>query len=404
MGYAGNMDPAYIIPSAIADHVDKGTVQTSRLQYDQLDFFIGDDAIKNAQSHQLTYPIKSGLIKDWELMEKLWHRSIYSYLKCDPEEHVFILTEPPMNPPENREQMAEIMFETFNVKGLHIGVQAVLALYSNWENAPEGSKQKKIGLTGTVCDSGDGVTHVIPVCDGYVIGSCIKHIPLAGRDITKFVMQFLKDRNEPIPPEDIIQVSREIKEKYSYCAKDLVKEYQKYDEHLTKGGKPKFKKYTGKNSMTGESYSVDVGYEAFLGPEMFFKPEFMDSKWRTSIDESIDNAIQSCPIDTRAKLYSNIVLSGGSTSIKNFRDRLQKEVQGRVDGRLLKYQTLSGAKSTMQIDVEVTENPLLKYSVWHGGSMLAKSPGFEKMYHSRESYLENGPSIARHNPVFITGM
>ena len=107
--------------------------------------------------------MRTGQVGDWEAIEKLWHRCIYKHLKCDPEDHVFILTEPPMNPPENREQIAEIMFETFNVKGLHIGVQAVMSLISNWEVAPPDSNQKKIGLTGTVCDSGDGVTHVIPV-------------------------------------------------------------------------------------------------------------------------------------------------------------------------------------------------------------------------------------------------
>ena len=78
-----------------------------------------------------------------------------------------------MNSPENREQMAEIMFETFGVKGLFIGVQATLALYSQ--------------ICGVI-DSGDGVTHVFPVADGFVIGSCVKHIPLAGRDITKFTL------------------------------------------------------------------------------------------------------------------------------------------------------------------------------------------------------------------------
>ena len=109
--------------------------------------------------------MSSGTIKDWEAIEKIWHRCIYQNLKCEPEDHVFILTEPPMNPPENREQIAEIMFETFGVKGLHIGVQATLALYSNWEVAEEGSIQKKVGLTGTVLDSGDGVTHVIPIVE-----------------------------------------------------------------------------------------------------------------------------------------------------------------------------------------------------------------------------------------------
>ena len=140
-----------------------------------------------------------------------------------------VLTEPPMNPPENREQMAEIMFETFGVKGLHIAVQATMALYSNWYSAKPGSLQKEVGLTGTVVDSGDGVTHVIPISDGYVIGSCIKHIPLAGRDITKFFMKFLKDRGEPIPTEDLIRVAKEIKEKYAYCSNNLIKELKKYD-------------------------------------------------------------------------------------------------------------------------------------------------------------------------------
>lgn len=90
-----------------------------------------------------------------------------------------------MNPPENRENIAEIFFETFNAKSIYIGVQAVLALYSNQmheQNSATGNQ-----LTGCVLDSGDGVTHIIPVSDGYVIGSCIKHIPLAGRDITNFI-------------------------------------------------------------------------------------------------------------------------------------------------------------------------------------------------------------------------
>ncbi len=121
-------------------------------------------------------------------MEKFWHRAIYSQLRCEPEEHRFILTEPPLNTPENREQMAEIMFETFNVKGLFIGVQATLALYAQI-SGPESRTMGKGDLTGTVIDSGDGVTHVFPVSDGFVIASCVRHIPLAGKDITKFILQ-----------------------------------------------------------------------------------------------------------------------------------------------------------------------------------------------------------------------
>lgn len=138
-----------------------------------------------------------------------------------------------MNTPENREQMAEIMFETFNVKGLFIGVQATLALYAQIAGPQsEGGDLANLSLsdmTGTVIDSGDGVTHVFPVCDGFVIGSCVKHIPLAGRDITKFTLQALKDRGEKYHPEDSTEIAMKIKEKYGYVCKDVLKEYAKYD-------------------------------------------------------------------------------------------------------------------------------------------------------------------------------
>ena len=118
-------------------------------------------------------------------MERIWQRCFFEYLRCDPEEHYVVLTEPPLNPPENREYSAEIMFETFNVPGLYIGVQAVLALAAGLSQMSAADRT----LTGTVVDAGDGVTNVIPIADGYVIGGAIKQIPLAGRDITAFVQR-----------------------------------------------------------------------------------------------------------------------------------------------------------------------------------------------------------------------
>ena len=205
---------------------------------------------------------------------------MYSYLRCEPEEHRFILTEPPMNPPENREQIAEIMFETFGVKGLFIGIQATLALFSQVcgpNSSASLTSMQPSDLTGIVVDSGDGVTHVFPVADGFVIGSCVQHIPLAGRDITKFIRQQLLDRKERFPGEDAMEIARTIKEKYGYVCKDLVTEYKKFDEKK-KGddGKyylsNKFKKYIHKPSSGGAPVEIDVGYERFLGPEMFFHP------------------------------------------------------------------------------------------------------------------------------------
>src|ERR1700730_15750813 len=105
------------------------------------------------------------------------------------------------------------MFESFNCAGLYIAVQAVLALAASWTS----SKVTDRSLTGTVIDSGDGVTHVIPVAEGYVIGSSIKHIPIAGKDITAFIQQLMLEREgSAIPSAERFEVARRIKEQYCF--------------------------------------------------------------------------------------------------------------------------------------------------------------------------------------------
>lgn len=153
MGYSGNLDPDFVFPTAIAD-IAKKTNLTVSTKNDEYNYFIGYEALETARksaNHCLTYPMQNGIIENWDLMEKFWHQSIYNNLKCDPSEHYFVLTEPPMNPPENRENVAEIFFETFNVPGLFIGVQAVFALIGSNETFQQDcgkSKKKKGGDDG----------------------------------------------------------------------------------------------------------------------------------------------------------------------------------------------------------------------------------------------------------------
>jgi actin-related protein 3 len=407
MGYAGNTEPQYIIPTAIAC---KGAAQKapaaattaggaaaggggSAKNIADLDFFIGDEAYENSKVYQVTMPVRHGQVENWTHMEQFWEHCIFKYLRCEPEDHHFLLTEPPLNAPENREYTAEIMFETFNVPGLYIAVQAVLALAASWTSKQVTEKT----LTGTVIDSGDGVTHVIPVAEGYVIGSSIKHIPLAGRDITNFVLQLLRERNEKIPPAETLEVAKRIKETFSYVCPDIVKEYKKYDTEPDKW----FKNYEGIESVTKKPYTVDVGYERFLGPEIFFNPEIFSSDFLTPLPKVVDETIQSCPIDTRRGLYKNIVLSGGSTMFKDFGKRLQRDIKRAVDYRIKRSEELSqGRIKSKAVEVKVISHHMQRFAVWFGGSMLASTPEFYKVCHTKQQYDEVGPSICRHNPVF----
>jgi actin-related protein 3 len=227
-------------------------------------------------------------------------------------------------------------------------------------------------LTGTVIDSGDGVTHVIPVAEGYVIGSCIKHIPLAGRTITQFIQQLIRDRKEPVPAEDSLDVARKIKEDYCYVCPDLAKEFAKYDKNPEKY----FKQCSGAKKNTGAAWTCDVGYERFLGPEIFFNPEIFSSDFTVPLPDVVDESIVKCPIDVRRGLYKNIVLSGGTTMFKDFGRRLQRDIKRNVDQRMqLNISRLSGIAQSIApppaIDVNVISHHMQRYAVWFGGSMLA---------------------------------
>jgi actin-related protein 3 len=396
MGFAGNTEPQYIIPSIIALQEGKGGTQKAPVQkkgVEDLDFFIGDEANNYSRTYDIFYPVRHGQVENWTHMEYFWEHCIFKYLRCEPEDHFFLLTEPPLNAPENREYTAEIMFETFNVPGLYIAVQAVLALAASWTS----KNVKERTLTGTVIDSGDGVTHVIPVAEGYVIGSSIKHIPLAGRDITSFVQQLMRERNEPIPPSDSLEVAKRVKETFSYVCPDIVKEFAKYDTETSKW----IKQYDGMNTVTNKPYTVDVGYERFLGPEIFFNPEIFSSDFLTPLPKVTDDTIQSCPIDVRRGLYKNIVLSGGSTMFKDFGKRLARDVKRFVDYRIKRSEELSGGKiKSVPLEVNVISHHMQRYAVWFGGSMLASTPEFYNVCHTKKDYDEIGPSICRHNPVF----
>uniref|UniRef100_A0A667XPD0 Actin related protein 3B n=1 Tax=Myripristis murdjan TaxID=586833 RepID=A0A667XPD0_9TELE len=298
IGYAGNTEPQFIMPSCIAikESASVGEQAQRRLVrgVDDLDFYIGDEAI-DKPNYATKWPIRHGMVEDWDLMEKFMEQVIFKYLRAEPEDHSFLMTEPPLNTPENREYLAEIMFETFNIPGLYIAVQAVLALAASWTSRQVGERT----LTGIVIDSGDGVTHAIPVAEGYVIGSCIKHIPIAGRDITFFIQQLLREREVGIPPEQSLETAKAVKERYCYICPDIVKEFTKYDSDPGKW----IKQYRGVNAISKTSFHIDVGYERFLGPEIFFHPEFANPDFMQPISDVVDEVIQSCPIDVRRPLY-----------------------------------------------------------------------------------------------------
>jgi len=173
-GMGGENTPSVKFPAIVGKPRGAGIIGGS-----QKDEYIGEEANKLRGVLNLQYPIASGIIQSWELMNKVWEYCFANELRVDPSEHRVMLTEAPLNPKINREKMTEVMFETHQVQGMYVAIQAVLSLYANGRT------------TGTVCDSGDGVSHTVPVFEGFQIPHAVKSNHVAGRAITDHCKKLL---------------------------------------------------------------------------------------------------------------------------------------------------------------------------------------------------------------------
>merc|ERR1719446_652873 len=175
---------------------------------EQKDYFMGEEAISKKGVLSLSYPLEHGIVKDWSDMEKVWHHTFYDALRVNPEDHAVIVSEPCMNPKKNRERMVEMLFEKFSVPAAYIVIQAVMSLYSYGRT------------TGAVVDSGDGVTHVVPVYEGFTLPHAIQRLDLAGRDLSEYMVKILTEVGYNMVSSSEKELVRDMKETSCYVCMD----------------------------------------------------------------------------------------------------------------------------------------------------------------------------------------
>ncbi|CAG6016489.1 unnamed protein product [Menidia menidia] len=403
-GYAGSNFPEHIFPALVGRPIIRSTAKVGNIEIK--DLMVGDEASELRSMLEVNYPMENGIVRNWDDMKHLWD---YTFgpekLNIDSRNCKILLTEPPMNPTKNREKIIEVMFETYQFAGVYIAIQAVLTLYAQGL------------LTGVVVDSGDGVTHICPVYEGFSLPHLTRRLDIAGRDITRYLIKVPAGRageslqppppapSPPPPPPPRVALSgslqllllrgyafnhsadfetvRMMKEKLCYVGYNIEQE----------------QKLALETTVLVESYTlpdgrvIKVGGERFEAPEALFQPHLINVEG-VGVAELLFNTIQAADIDTRPEFYKHIVLSGGSTMYPGLPSRLERELKqlylervlkGDVDklsrnmkaftggalSRIMNLLHASVSPVLQKFKIRIEDPPRRKHMVFLGGAVLA---------------------------------
>ncbi|MEE6483790.1 hypothetical protein FKM82_013656 [Ascaphus truei] len=348
-GIAGDNAPRSVITSIVGRSKAKSTM----LGAGQKEYYIGEEAQSKRGVLTLKYPIEHGIVTSWDDMEKIWRHMYDCELRLKASERPVLLTEAPLNPLQNREKMTEIMFEGFKVPAMYVAVQATLALYASGRT------------TGIVMDSGDGVTHTVPIYEGYCLPHAVSRLDIAGRDITEYFMRLLLESGHSFVSTAEREIVKDMKEKLCYVALEPSQELKRNAEEIMKDYK------------LPDGNIIKVGNQLFRAPETLFVPGNIGIE-APGVHQMIYNSIVKCDIDVRRNLYGNVLLSGGSTLFHGLDERILKEMQ---------LQAPSG------VPVRIIAPPERKYCVWIGASILTCLTSFKQMWVTVRDYKDFGPSV-----------
>jgi centractin len=266
-----------------------------------------------------------------------------------------------LNPRSNRAKLAEVFFESFNVPALFISMQAVLSVYASGRT------------TGVVLDSGDGVTHVVPLYEGFALPHSIRRIDLAGRDVTRQLQLLLRKAGHSFTTSAEMQIVQEIKEQHCRIAFDPLKEEE--DSGFPAQSNAVFR--------LPDNSKINVGPEAFRAPEILFHPRLVGSE-DNGFHTMLHEAITSADVDLRKALYTSVLLSGGTTLLEGLGKRLLNELK---------------ALAPPSLKIKITAPPERQTSTWIGGSILASLSTFRRMTISADEYKEASDLHDKHELI-----
>ena len=371
-GFSNQKSPEICIPALVGrqllrygEKIETNIAEGEGSKYKEI--MIGDEVIPFRSLLELTYPIDEGIIRNPDDLFKLWEYAITNKLKIeDPSESKILVTEAPLNPISNKKTICEILFEQLGVKAMNIEAQAKCSLFCEGIDS------------GMVLDSGDGVTHCIPISDGNILRYNIERLDIAGRHITQYLIRLLQRKGYSFNSSADFEFVRYLKEKYCFVSNDIEND-RKLERETT---------YYNSFHLLPDETRIHISDEKFEAPEILFSP-FLIGSDVNGIPEMMFKSINNCPIDLRKNLYGNLILSGATTLFPGFATRLELEMK-----KLYKENNLKTAENKkIKISINVIDSPRRKFSVFIGASIIGNyynSPDSDDYWVSIDEWLECG--------------
>ncbi|CAH8589037.1 unnamed protein product [Schistosoma mattheei] len=348
-GYAGDGGPRILIPMLIGR-------PTKCSKY--TDWFVGEHANVLRNELILNCPIANGIVTDIDGLSLVWYYMFMKELRTNPENHPVLISEYPLLPKFNREKLAEMVFEKFHMPGLFFTDQSALALYA-------------YGLTsGLVVDVGTEMSNITPVNNTIFIPNALRRQNLGGSHVTE-LFRYMLAKEHPVAATSISRdFARLLKEKF--CFISLNPDDERKQINPTSNAQ--------NVHQTPDGHIISLTKERFMAPELLFYPRQAGLSGTTGLQNIVNESIQKCSADLHPTLYSNIVLSGGSTLFPGFSQRLENELNA------------LNSPVNQRIFVHRKQNDQ-KYAVWIGGSILASLSSFKEIYIQKKEYEEFGARI-----------
>ena len=307
--------------------------------------------VSSSTSSSTTFrsPVLRGQVQSWDGLEAVIS-TCFSADDFDPSGASVLIAEQSLNPKAAREHTAQLLFESLDVGSAYICLAGQLALFAS-------------GLTsGVVLESGGGVTHAVPIYDGYPRREGILRAAWGGEDVSGMAASWLGG----VTDADVdLATGRALKEQLGAVLPEA-------------GADPAA---AGISSLPfklpdGSEVVVDGADRARYG-EALFGGAIQDSLF-DPFHTMVSSSVSLLDPEIRAGMYASVVLSGGNSLFPGAADRLRTELKA-----------WNGA--TTPVSVTMPKDPLS--AVWQGGSIVTQVGVFKKMCVTKVGYAEFGPNL-----------